>query len=234
MPHFAQVPKTGASLGYGNTWAAACTEATNAAGRQDFRCSEDRGESLYLDSCECDEQQGGSPWVCSVRYECSSPAWEGDSARDPYADSCEFAADGTCDEPDLCAPGTDTNDCGADFEPAIAAFYPFAGKVLPDDTCQWAGNGMCEEPLLCERGTDTSDCIAEARAQEQLARALVAVSAGTGDPEDATFMLTLLPLAVLALVYLLAASVDDSNVSFSLGPSRGAPFPTPAMPPPER
>ena len=25
--------------------------------------------------------------------------------------SCEFAFDGTCDEPDLCAPGTDTADC---------------------------------------------------------------------------------------------------------------------------
>lgn len=29
----------------------------------------------------------------------------------PGPNSCEYANDGQCDEPDLCAPGTDTNDC---------------------------------------------------------------------------------------------------------------------------
>jgi hypothetical protein len=36
---------------------------------------------------------------------------EREKAKAP--DSCEYANDGTCDEPDLCEPGTDTSDCRA-------------------------------------------------------------------------------------------------------------------------
>ena len=35
--------------------------------------------------------------------------------------SCEYAFDGECDEPDYCAPGTDSYDCGSNAQPAPKA-----------------------------------------------------------------------------------------------------------------
>ena len=56
-------------------------------------------------------------------------------------DSCEYARDGECDEPDWCEPGTDTTDC-----------------TIGPDSCEHARDGECDEPGLCEPGTDTTDC----------------------------------------------------------------------------
>ncbi|AKS41252.1 hypothetical protein [Wenzhouxiangella marina] len=56
--------------------------------------------------------------------------------------SCRWAFDGECDEPNLCAAGTDTADCSA------------AGP----NSCRWAFDGECDEPNLCASGTDTADC----------------------------------------------------------------------------
>lgn len=62
-------------------------------------------------------------------------------AGDPprAADTCESALDGECDEPQYCAEGTDTTDCG-------------------DDSCASANDGECDEPQYCDFGTDTTDC----------------------------------------------------------------------------
>jgi hypothetical protein len=55
-------------------------------------------------------------------------------------DSCIFAKDGSCDEPDFCAAGTDTSDCAA------------------ANSCTLAYDGTCEEGEECAFGTDTADC----------------------------------------------------------------------------
>ncbi|CAN0590647.1 unnamed protein product, partial [Laminaria digitata] len=63
----------------------------------------------------------------------------GEAMRAP--DTCASALDGECDEPQYCAAGTDTTDCG-------------------DDTCASANDGERDEPQYCAFGTDTPDCSA--------------------------------------------------------------------------
>ncbi len=64
-------------------------------------------------------------------------------------DSCEFARDGECDEPDVCDPGTDTADC-ADGRKTSRRRGP--------NSCEFARDGECDEPDPCAPGTDTRDC----------------------------------------------------------------------------
>jgi protease YdgD len=69
-------------------------------------------------------------------------------------DTCRWANDYECDEPDIgtgvCAVNTDESDCRA-----IRA-------GADDDSCQWANDGECDEPTFgtgqCVQGTDRSDC----------------------------------------------------------------------------
>jgi hypothetical protein len=61
----------------------------------------------------------------------------------PCADTCVYANNGECNEPGLCALGTDCSDCGI---------------LEPCDTCYWARNGVCDEPNVCPPGTDCTDC----------------------------------------------------------------------------
>ena len=64
-------------------------------------------------------------------------------------DSCQWARDGECDDPEYCAPGTDVSDC--------------SGVPLPEsDTCQWANDGVCDDPAYCAPGTDATDCSSSA------------------------------------------------------------------------
>jgi hypothetical protein len=60
---------------------------------------------------------------------------------DDDQDACEWTNDGMCDEPDACAPGTDTADCEE-----------------VEGTCEWQNDGECDEPDLCAPGTDAADC----------------------------------------------------------------------------
>ncbi|WP_349370559.1 trypsin-like serine protease [Salinarimonas sp.] len=67
--------------------------------------------------------------------------------------SCRYAVDGACDEPDIgtgvCAAGTDSWDCRRE-------------GVLSADACHFARDGTCDEPSIgtaaCPRRTDTTDC----------------------------------------------------------------------------
>lgn len=69
------------------------------------------------------------------------------------ADTCRWANDFECDEPDIgtgaCALHTDYSDCR----------YLREGET---DTCEWARDGECDEPGLgtgvCVQGTDRTDC----------------------------------------------------------------------------
>jgi hypothetical protein len=90
------------------------------------------------------------------------PAAQGDN-------SCQWAFDGECDDPNYpnavtnaCAPGTDTADCtGAGPGPG-----PGQGPAAQgENSCQWAFDGECDDPNYpnavtnaCPPGTDTADC----------------------------------------------------------------------------
>ena len=58
-------------------------------------------------------------------------------------DSCAWANDGVCDEPQDCSPGTDAFDCG---------------NNIRDDACVLSDNAVCDEPHNCAFGTDSKDC----------------------------------------------------------------------------
>src|SRR5262249_50425222 len=68
-------------------------------------------------------------------------------------DSCQYANDHECDEPDIgtgaCSMGTDYSDC-------------VRLRTGEDDSCQYAHDGECDEPNFgsgaCTQGTDHSDC----------------------------------------------------------------------------
>src|SRR5262245_29220621 len=67
----------------------------------------------------------------------------------PAADTCRYAHDNECDEPDIgtgaCALGTDYSDCR----------YLRTGE---GDFCRWARDGQCDEPNFgtgaCPQGSD--------------------------------------------------------------------------------
>ena len=71
--------------------------------------------------------------------------------ENPGPDCCLFANDDECDEPDLCAEGTDTTDC-TNFPASDCEDEP------GPDCCEFANDGECDEPDLCDVGTDTTDC----------------------------------------------------------------------------
>jgi protease YdgD len=68
-------------------------------------------------------------------------------------DSCRWANDHECDDPDIgtgaCTQGTDYSDCRA-------------MRAGDDDSCQWARDGECDEPNFgtgaCTQATDRTDC----------------------------------------------------------------------------
>jgi hypothetical protein len=71
---------------------------------------------------------------------------------DSCLDTCQFAFDEVCDEPNFCATGTDCSDCGG---------TPTTPEIREDecvDTCRYAGDGTCDVPYLCATGTDCTDC----------------------------------------------------------------------------
>ena len=87
-------------------------------------------------------------------------AFVGDKQRGPEKpprsasnDSCRYAHDNECDEPDIgtgaCGRGSDYSDCR----------YLREGER---DSCQWARDGECDEPNFgsgaCPQGSDRSDC----------------------------------------------------------------------------
>mmetsp|Transcript_76111 Transcript_76111/g.150484 ORF Transcript_76111/g.150484 Transcript_76111/m.150484 type:complete len:336 (-) Transcript_76111:111-1118(-) len=76
-------------------------------------------------------------------------------------DTCRYAKDGACDEPQYCTKGTDTTDCG---NAGNVSFENRTSQPTGPDSCRWAKDGLCDEPLHCENGTDTSDCIGNASA----------------------------------------------------------------------
>lgn len=76
-----------------------------------------------------------------VTYECAA-LYDGDASVGA-GNTCQWLGDGICDEPTLCARGTDVVDCTYD------------AQVLP---CDYTSDGVCDEGTYCAYGTDTVDC----------------------------------------------------------------------------
>ena len=105
-------------------------------------------EQYYSDVVHIYPRTSGSEYICQHRHRNSNRSGDdsrssglsgsGSSQNAARANSCKHANDGECDEPNICARGTDTNDCA--------------------NACQYANDGECDEPNICPRGTDANDC----------------------------------------------------------------------------
>ncbi|WP_084169207.1 trypsin-like serine peptidase [Brevundimonas aveniformis] len=93
---------------------------------------------------------GFSPWIKQELKPGDPPTPQGRGSGD---DSCRWANDNECDDPDIgtgaCRLGTDRTDCQ----------YLRNGE---QDACQWANDGECDEPGIgtgaCINGSDRTDC----------------------------------------------------------------------------
>ena len=83
---------------------------------------------------------------------------------------CIYTDDGGCDDPGLCPPGSDLNDCCANLEDGICDEQGMGGAcpkgtdLLDCKYCPTQGDGVCDEVEevggLCPPGTDEADCCA--------------------------------------------------------------------------
>jgi hypothetical protein len=123
----------------------------------------------YTDDGECDEVQycpagsdthdcclGGEPRTTDASGRSVTAAHvccDGDCVP-PGPDWCQYANDGTCDEPFLgtgeCPIGSDTTDCAG---------------VVP--SCPYTGDGECDEGTYCDAGSDTTDCCEDGQPRER-------------------------------------------------------------------
>ncbi len=77
-----------------------------------------------------------------------------ETSTPPGNDTCAFARNNQCDEPEigtgLCPAASDNADCRR------------LRQGIEDDSCQWANDGECDEPVLgtgvCTQATDQTDC----------------------------------------------------------------------------
>lgn len=100
--------------------------------------------ALCIGLATCGQQSSGSGGGSSIKNPIVVPAG---------GDSCQWANDRECDEPDIgtgaCALNTDFSDCRAI-------------RQGEDDSCQWANDGECDEAHFgtgaCVQGTDRTDC----------------------------------------------------------------------------
>lgn len=94
---------------------------------------------------------GVDPLVWLAQKQAKPP--RGGGMRPRGDDSCRWANDLECDDPDIgtgaCTQGTDYSDCR----------YLREGEA---DACRWANDGECDEPGLgtgvCVQGSDLTDC----------------------------------------------------------------------------
>lgn len=73
-------------------------------------------------------------------------------------DTCEWADDGACDEPDICPPGTDCTDCGPGTGGASGAGG--SGGAAGNLGAGGSGGGSCDTSVFADvYWSDTSTCL---------------------------------------------------------------------------
>ncbi|MBW7920658.1 MAG: trypsin-like serine protease [Rubellimicrobium sp.] len=149
----------------GGGYCAAGTDSTDcamlAAGISDDSCR-------WANDGECDEPRYGAAPNCTDgtdTTDCQAELSARTALLDQVPadilallgdDSCRWAFDGECDDPQFegansraCERGTDRTDCRA-----LA--------IGGDDSCRWANDGECDEPVIgtgaCTIATDVTDC----------------------------------------------------------------------------
>lgn len=89
--------------------------------------------------------------------------WDYCLAEEGAGQLCATANDNQCDEPMMCAAGTDSADCFCRYSRDGQCD---AGTVCPEHSdaedclCEFAHDGMCDEGEACAYGSDTADCCA--------------------------------------------------------------------------
>ena len=125
---------------------AAMRQLGSPTGSSTHPAREDRIAAItngWVKACERDPECGNSP-----PEDIPEP---GVSER-PEPNSCRYAHDDECDEPDLCDPGTDTDDCrNQRSDPGVS-------RRPGPNSCRYAHDDVCDEPDICDPGTDTDDC----------------------------------------------------------------------------
>lgn len=130
-------------------------------------------EQYYPDVVIIHPRLNGSQYICSHTHSggnrsggdnrSSGSSGSGSGQNAARANSCKHANDGECDEPNICARGTDTNDCA--------------------NACKYANDGECDEPNICPRGTDTNDCRSANQNSGESANRNSGESGNGGEPE---------------------------------------------------
>ena len=84
----------------------------------------------------------------------------------PPIGDCESQGNGFCEEPDLCAPGSDPFDCCATPQDGVCESIENGGVCITASdywdcgACLWTDDGECDEGIYCPEGSDVNDCCA--------------------------------------------------------------------------
>lgn len=119
----------------------------------------DSAYTAYVSSTSALPPVGGS---AGVWKEHCDDAWQlvpalqlgAGSAVGAAGDSCRYARDGECDEPQYCAVGTDSSDCGAPGVQCPAHAHASGGQCACDDTFCLNSAGASCEPCACPYSND--------------------------------------------------------------------------------
>ncbi len=139
------------------------------------KCLPFTGQCDFELDFECDEgtlcEPGTDPFDCCPSQQdgvCEEIGMGGMCA--PYSDYydcgyCVFSGNGSCDEPDFCPVGTDT-DCCASEQDGVCEEQSMGG-MCEDGTdyydcgyCPFEQDGFCDAPDFCPPGSDEVDCCA--------------------------------------------------------------------------
>ncbi|MCU0907737.1 MAG: trypsin-like serine protease [Rhodobacteraceae bacterium] len=152
---------------------AACVDGTDTT---DCAAIAATGQCEYAFDYRCDEPVPGGTGACAAGTDTFDCALFTAGRSD---DSCAFANDGECDEPQffgtsgVCRDGSDRTDCRnarteeQHFSALLASLPAGLRAQLGRDSCPYADDLECDDAAFggtgaCESGTDASDCRARA------------------------------------------------------------------------
>ena len=112
-------------------------------------CGENSGETWSTVASTLESAAGIATDYYNARSGISPTSSYGSGSSSSGPNSCRWAGDGECDEPNICDVGTDSSDCRGGGRSSSSG---------GSNSCRWAGDGECDEPNICDVGTDSADC----------------------------------------------------------------------------